>query len=57
LFLTPEYNNNVFLSYRNLPNVAGYQFHDMNTYDIVNSDVLVFTESAVKKIVEDVTAN
>jgi large subunit ribosomal protein L4 len=57
LFLTPEYNNNVFLSYRNLPNVAGYQFHDMNTYDIVNSDVLVFTESAVKKIVEDVNAN
>jgi large subunit ribosomal protein L4 len=54
LFLTPEYNNNVFLSYRNLPNVAGYQFHDMNTYDIVNSEVLVFTESAVKKIVEDV---
>jgi large subunit ribosomal protein L4 len=57
LFLTPEYNDNVFRSYRNLPNVAGYQFHDMNTYDIVNSDVLVFTESAVKKIVEDVNAN
>jgi large subunit ribosomal protein L4 len=57
LFLTPEYNGNLFLSYRNLPNVAGYQFNDMNTYDIVNSDVLVFTESAVKKIVEDVNAN
>jgi large subunit ribosomal protein L4 len=57
LFLTQEYNDNVFRSYRNLPNVAGYQFHDMNTYDIVNSDVLVFTESAVKKIVEDVNAN
>src|SRR3954471_5048714 len=57
LFLTQEYNDDVFRSYRNLPNVAGYQFHDMNTYDIVNSDVLVFTESAVKKIVEDVNAN
>ena len=57
LFLTPEYNNNIFLSYRNLPNVAGYQFNDMNTYDIVNSDVLVLTESAVKKIVEDVNEN
>lgn len=57
LFLTPEYNSNVYLSYRNLSNVAGYQFHDMNTYDIVNSDVLLFTESAVKKIVEDVNAN
>lgn len=57
LFLTPEYNTNVYLSYRNLANVAGYQFHDMNTYDIVNSDVLVFTESAVKKIVDDINAN
>jgi large subunit ribosomal protein L4 len=57
LFLTPEYNDNLYLSYRNLSNVAGYQFHDMNTYDIVNSDVLVFTESAVKKIVEDVKEN
>lgn len=57
LFLTPEYNNNVYLSYRNLSNVAGYQFHDMNTYDIMNSDVLLFTESAVKKIVEDINEN
>lgn len=57
LFLTPDYNDKVYLSYRNLSNVAGYQFHDMNTYDIVNSDVLLFTESAVKKIVEDVNAN
>ena len=57
LFLTPEYNSNVYLSYRNLSNVAGYQFHDMNTYDIVNSDVLLFTESAVKKIVDDINAN
>jgi large subunit ribosomal protein L4 len=57
LFLSQDYNDNVFRSYRNLPNVAGYQFHDMNTYDIVNSDVLVFTESAVKKIVEDVNEN
>jgi len=57
LFLTPEYNSNVYMSYRNLSNVAGYQFHDMNTYDIVNSDVLLFTESAVKKITEDINEN
>ncbi|HKP33090.1 MAG TPA: 50S ribosomal protein L4 [Chitinophagaceae bacterium] len=54
LFLTPEYNETIYRSYRNLGNVAGYQFQDMNTYDIVNSDVLIFTESAVKQIVEDV---
>lgn len=57
LFLTSDYNDNVYLSYRNLSNVAGYQFHDMNTYDIVNSDVVLFTESAVKKIVEDINEN
>lgn len=57
LFLTPEYNDTVYRSYRNLPNVAGYQFHDMNTYDIVNSDVVVFTEAAVKKIVDDIKEN
>src|SRR6201991_3795090 len=37
LFLTAEANeanDNLFLSYRNLPNVLGYKFNDMNTYDI-----------------------
>ena len=57
LFLSNGYNDKVYMSYRNLPNVAGYQFQDMHTYDIVNSDVLVFTESAVKQIVDDVNAN
>jgi large subunit ribosomal protein L4 len=55
LVLTGEQNDNNFnLSFRNLPNVTGYQFNDMNTYDIINSNVVVLTESAVKSIVEDV---
>lgn len=54
LILTGEEENNFRLSFRNLPNVQGYQFNDMNTYDIVNSNVVVLTESAVKKISEDV---
>jgi large subunit ribosomal protein L4 len=54
LVLTGEQNDNFQLSFRNLPNVTGYQFNDMNTYDIVNSNVVVLTESAVKSIVEDV---
>ncbi len=49
-----EQNDNFHLSFRNLPNVTGYQFNDMNTYDIVNSNVVLLTESAVKSIVEDV---
>lgn len=54
LVLTADNNENLYLSLRNIPNVNGYQFHDMNTYDIVNSNMLLVTESAVKLIAEDV---
>ena len=54
LLLTADYNENLYLSLRNIPNVQGYQFHDMNTYDIINSNTIVVTESAVKMIAEDV---
>lgn len=54
LILTNSDNDNLFLSFRNLPNVLGYQFHDMNTYDIMNADVLVLTEESAKAISEDV---
>ena len=54
LVLTSEQENNFRLSFRNLPNVTGYQFADMNTYDIMNSNVILLTESAVKSIVEDI---
>ena len=48
LFVMPEYNDNVYLSFRNVPIVIGTLLSDMNTYDIVNSEVLVLTESAAK---------
>lgn len=54
LVLTSEENQNLHLSFRNLPNVQGYQFHDMNTYDIVNADVVLITEGSAKAIAEDV---
>ncbi len=54
LVLTGDQEDTFRLSFRNLPYVTGYQFNDMNTYDIVNSNVIVLTESAAKKIVEDV---
>jgi large subunit ribosomal protein L4 len=54
LVLTGDQEDNFRLSFRNIPNVHGYQFNDMNTYDIVNSNVVLLTESAVKSIVEDV---
>jgi large subunit ribosomal protein L4 len=53
LFVLPEYNDNVYLSVRNIPNVQGTLLSDVNTYDIVNANVLVFTESAAKIFSEE----
>ena len=52
MFISSEANENVELSLRNVPSVLGVTFKDVNTYDIVNSEVLVFTESAVKILSE-----
>jgi large subunit ribosomal protein L4 len=54
LVLTADFEPNVLLAFRNLPNVLGYQFNDMNTYDIVNSNLVLITESAAKAIADDV---
>ena len=43
-----EYNDNLYLSPRNVPNIASSLLADVNTYDIVNADVLVLTENAAK---------
>ncbi|HWJ30014.1 MAG TPA: 50S ribosomal protein L4 [Flavisolibacter sp.] len=46
MFVTPDYNNNVYVSSRNIPSVLNTLLSDVNTYDIVNSEALVLTESA-----------
>ncbi len=46
LFVVPEYNDNFYLSLRNVPGVNGTVISDMNTYDILNANVLVLSESA-----------
>jgi large subunit ribosomal protein L4 len=48
LFVMPEYNDNVYLSFRNVPYVIGTLLSDINTYDVVNADVLILTEAAAK---------
>lgn len=48
MFVLPENNDNVQLSARNVPFVLDVLYKDMNVYDIVNSEVLVLTESAAK---------
>jgi len=53
LFVTPEYNNNLHLSLRNIPGQESSLLADVNTYDIVNAEVLVLTESAAKMFTEE----
>lgn len=48
MFVVPEYNENVYISSRNVPSVLTSLMSDVNTYDLVNSEVLVLTESAAK---------
>jgi large subunit ribosomal protein L4 len=48
MYVLPEYNDNLYLSIRNVPSVIGVLLSDINTYDIINSEVLVLTESAAK---------
>jgi large subunit ribosomal protein L4 len=53
MFVMPEYNDNVQMSIRNIPSVLGVLLSDINTYDIMNSDVVVLTESAAKIFTEE----
>lgn len=53
MFIQPEYDSNVDLSLRNVPSVLGVLLSDINTYDIVNSEVIVLTESAAKIFADD----
>ena len=53
MFVSAEPNDNVELSLRNVPSVLGVALSDLNTYDIVNSEVLVLTESAAKIFTEE----
>ena len=53
LFVVPEYNETLHLSSRNIPNAAAVLLSDVNTYEIVNADVLVLTESAAKIFTEE----
>ena len=55
LVVIPEYNDNLYLSLRNVPTVSGTLLSDLNTYDIINASVLVLTESAAKIFSEDMT--
>lgn len=48
LMVCSEHDTNVILSARNIPRIEQTQLSDLNTYDIVNANKLVLTESAAK---------
>ena len=48
LFIIPEYDTNVYLSARNLASNKTVVMSDMSTFDLVNSNVVIFTETAAK---------
>jgi large subunit ribosomal protein L4 len=54
LFVLGEYNDNLYLSLRNVRKVEGTLLADINTYDIVNAEVLVLSETAAKVFGEQV---
>jgi large subunit ribosomal protein L4 len=52
MVVTSEYDANVYLSGRNLPNNKTVVLSDLNTYDLVHTQVVIFTESAAKMFSE-----
>jgi len=53
LFIMPEHDENVYKSFRNAASINGTLLSDINTYDIMNADTVIFTEGAAKIFVEE----
>jgi large subunit ribosomal protein L4 len=56
LVVLPEYNANVYLSGRNLQDNQTTVLSDISTYDLVNAQLLIMTESAAKFFSEEAIA-
>ncbi|MBK9734807.1 MAG: 50S ribosomal protein L4 [Saprospiraceae bacterium] len=50
LVVTPDYNSNVYLSSRNVPKTSVVNVKDVNTYELINADVLVISENSVNHL-------
>jgi large subunit ribosomal protein L4 len=53
IFITPEFDEVVYASARNIPSVLATVLADVNTYDLMNADVLLLSESAAKVFTEE----
>lgn len=53
LYVSPEVQENVALSSRNLPKASTISLRDVTTYDVMNCQTLVLSESAIKEMVNN----
>jgi large subunit ribosomal protein L4 len=53
LFVMPDDSDNLYLSLRNVPTIEGTLLADINTYDIVNAQVLLLSETAAKVFADE----
>ncbi|NND93296.1 MAG: 50S ribosomal protein L4 [Flavobacteriales bacterium] len=50
LVVVDQQNENVYLSARNIPGAKVTVASDLNTYDIMNSDKMIFTQGAIETV-------
>lgn len=50
LLILPDYDSNVFLSGRNIPKVNITTADEVSTYDLINAEILLISETAVSKL-------
>ena len=53
LYVSPDLQKNVALSSRNLPKASTMSLRDVTTYDVMNCQTLVLSESAIKEMVNN----
>lgn len=52
LIVLPEKDENIYLSARNIPHVKTLVLDGLNTYDLLDNEVILMSEEAVRKIEE-----
>ena len=52
MFIFPEKDKILFKSTRNIPNINIEMAENANTYDVMNSDILLLTRSSVDRVKE-----
>jgi large subunit ribosomal protein L4 len=57
LFLTPESDNNIYKSAKNIPGVTVLEAYKPNSYQILHADAIVIQESAVSVLENSVEPN